>query len=392
MKIACVVGARPNFMKMGPIVLELTRRGTRPTLLHTGQHYDANMSQVFFDELGLPAPDVHLGVGSGTHARQTAAVMVALEDLWLADRPDLVVVAGDVNSTAAAALVTAKLTIPLAHVESGLRSFDRTMPEEVNRIVTDALADLLFTTEPSADANLAREGIPAEKVHRVGNCMIDTLFRHKDRAVAAAPWEQHGLAPNGYGLVTLHRPANVDDDAALARTLRMLEGIAAHVPLLFPVHPRTRARLDKLPRAGGSAVHLVEPLPYLAFTGLMAKARLVLTDSGGVQEETTALGVPCVTMRDNTERPITVDEGTNILAGTDPDAVQRAALDVLGLDVAEERGEHGKTARVPDLWDGQAARRTVDVIEAWAARPSLRERATTSAVPAVTARGQRAPR
>jgi UDP-N-acetylglucosamine 2-epimerase (non-hydrolysing) len=344
---------------MGPVVLELTRRGMKPTLVHTGQHYDANMSKVFFDELGLPTPDVSLGIGSGTHAKQTGAVMNALEDLWLADRPELVIVAGDVNSTAAAALVAAKLTVPLAHVEAGLRSFDRTMPEEVNRIVTDVLSDLLFTTEPSGDTNLAREGIAAEKVHRVGNCMIDTLLRHEERALAAAPWRDLGLEPGKYGVVTLHRPANVDDEGALQKTIAMLRTISEELPLVFPVHPRTRARLGTIDNTidkASSRVRFVEPLPYLAFTGLMAKAALVLTDSGGVQEETTAFGVPCVTMRDNTERPVTVDEGTNILAGTNPERVAPLVLETLRAP---------KKGRRPELWDGHAAERVVDVIERW---------------------------
>lgn len=354
-RITCIVGARPNFMKMGPVVLELTARGRKPTLVHTGQHYDSNMSSVFFDELGLPAPDVHLGVGSGSHAKQTAAVMVALEELWLNERPDLVVVAGDVNSTLAGALVASKLCIPLAHVEAGLRSGDRTMPEEVNRILTDAVSDLLFTTEPSGDQHLLREGVDARKIHRVGNCMIDTLFRHRERALAAAPWSSFGLAPGGYGLVTLHRPANVDDEATVGRTLAMLARVAAKIPLLFPVHPRTRAKITAARIAG---LHLVEPQPYLAFTGLMAKAAFVLTDSGGVQEETTALGVPCITMRDNTERPVTIDEGSNVLAGTDPDKV---------ATLIEQRLSSSSSSSSPKPppagWDGKAAVRLVDVLE-----------------------------
>jgi UDP-N-acetylglucosamine 2-epimerase (non-hydrolysing) len=356
LRVACVVGARPNFMKMGPLVLELSKRGHKVQLVHTGQHYDSNMSQVFFDELDLPTPDVHLGVGSGSHAKQTAAVMIGLEELWLKERPNLVIVAGDVNSTMAGALVAAKLVVPIAHLEAGLRSFDREMPEEINRIVTDALSDLLLTTEPSADRHLAAEGVESSKVHRVGNCMIDTLLRHKEQALAKAPWVELGLAPKGYGLVTLHRPSNVDDEAALGRTVAMLESIARELPLVFPVHPRTRARLAARAPAN---VRLVEPLPYLTFTGLMAQARLALTDSGGVQEETTALGVPCVTMRNNTERPVTVDEGTNVLAGADPVRVEQIVLSLL-------RGAP-KPARVPELWDGHAAVRAVDVIEHWAA-------------------------
>ncbi len=350
--IACVVGARPNFMKMGPVVLELMRRGLQHELIHTGQHYDPNMSEVFFTELGLPRPDVYLEVGSGSHATQTAAVMVALEKHWMAKRPRLVVVAGDVNSTMAAALVAAKLHIPLAHVEAGLRSGDRRMPEEVNRIVTDALSDLLFTTETSAQAHLTHEGVALDKVHFVGNCMIDTLKKHVDAAVAGEPWRAHGVAPQGYGLVTLHRPSNVDDDGALKKTLSMLGTLATTQPLIFPVHPRTK---NRLPKTLPSGVVVVEPQPYLAFLGLMAKASYVLTDSGGVQEETTALGVPCVTMRENTERPVTVEMGTNILAGIDHQAVIAA--------VAQAPAK-AASAKVPPLWDGQAAVRTVDVIAA----------------------------
>jgi UDP-N-acetylglucosamine 2-epimerase (non-hydrolysing) len=353
-QITCIVGARPNFMKMGPVVLELQRRGIASSLVHTGQHYDANMSQVFFDELGLPRPDVHLGVGSGSHAEQTAAIMTGLETLWLRDRPRLVIVAGDVNSTMAAALVAAKLCIPVAHVEAGLRSFDRTMPEEVNRIVTDALADLLFTTEGSATKHLLAEGVAQDRIHFVGNCMIDSLRRHADAALAAAPWTRMGLEPGRYGLVTLHRPANVDDPAALGNTLDMLAQIAEQLPLVFPIHPRTRARIGarELPN-----VTFTEPLPYLTFLGLMAKARLVLTDSGGVQEETTALGVTCVTMRDNTERPVTIELGTNVLAGTQPERVRERVLELLAAPP--------RAGQLPPLWDGAAAPRIVEVVQRW---------------------------
>ena len=363
--IVCVVGARPNFMKMGPVVLELARRGLTPVLIHTGQHYDDNMSRVFFDELGLPRPDVYLGVGSGTHAHQTATVMTGLEDLWLKSPPDLVVVAGDVNSTMAATLVATKLHIPVAHIESGLRSGDRTMPEEINRLVTDAVADLLFTTEASANEHLAREGVAESRIHFVGNCMIDTLEAHRAQAVAAEPWKAFDLAPGGYGLVTLHRPANVDDDSGLRAMVTMLEDIAETMPLIFPVHPRTRSKLGERPAT--SRLRCVDPLPYLAFTGLMAEAAIVLTDSGGVQEETTALGVPCITMRDNTERPVTMTDGTNILAGTDPRSIHAAALDVL-------EGRRTLIGKRPPLWDGRAAVRVVDVVEAWWKRQPVSRR------------------
>ncbi len=340
-------------MKMGPVVLELRARGMAHRLVHTGQHYDTNMSRVFFDELGLPPPDIHLGVGSGTHAAQTAAIMTGLERLWLTERPRLVIVAGDVNSTLAAALVAAKLQIPVAHVEAGLRSFDRTMPEEINRIVTDSVSDLLFTTEESANRHLAHEGVPAERVHFVGNCMIDSLRRHLDNAIANETWRAFGVAPGAYGLVTLHRPANVDDTASIERTIAMLEQLAIRLPLVFPMHPRTRARIGSRTVPG---VQFCAPLAYLAFLGLMAKAHVVLTDSGGVQEETTALGVACVTMRDNTERPITLELGTNILAGTNPERVRDAVLGVLDSPPPSRR--------LPPLWDGAAAVRIVDVLQA----------------------------
>jgi UDP-N-acetylglucosamine 2-epimerase (non-hydrolysing) len=354
MRICNVVGARPNFMKMAPVVREQRLRGLEALLVHTGQHYDAAMSDVFFRELGMPAPDVHLGVGSDSHARQTAAILVAFEQTCLARRPDLVVVGGDVNSTMAVALVAAKLLIPVAHVEAGLRSGDRTMPEEVNRVVTDHVSDLLFASEPSGRENLLAEGVPEARIHLVGNCMVDSLREHVDAALAAAPWRALGLPEGGYALVTLHRPSNVDDDATLARLLGALGEIAARLPVLFPVHPRTRARIAALGLSTPSALRLCEPLPYLTFLGLEARARCVLTDSGGIQEETTALGVPCATLRANTERPITVTEGTNRLVGNDPAALRAAVDDILaGL---------WPSGRCPALWDGQAAGRIVDVL------------------------------
>ncbi len=347
-----VVGARPNFMKMAPLVQEARRRGLAHILVHTGQHYDAAMSDVFFRELGMPQPDVHLGVGSGSHAEQTARVMTAFEPACLQHKPRLVMVGGDVNSTLACALVAAKLCIPVAHVEAGLRSFDRTMPEEINRIVTDHISDLLFTSEPDGDQHLLAEGIAAEKIHFVGNCMIDSLRAHQEKALARAPWTSFGLEPGGYGLVTLHRPASVDDPATLEELRQALCEISARLPLIFPVHPRTRQRIQSSGQDWQS-IQLVEPLGYLDFLGLMSKARLVLTDSGGIQEETTALGVPCVTLRDNTERPITIEVGTNRLAGTQRDQILRATTEALESD---------KPGRLPDLWDGHAAQRILDIV------------------------------
>jgi UDP-N-acetylglucosamine 2-epimerase (non-hydrolysing) len=357
-RVLSVVGARPNFMKIAPVVAALRGvPGVEQLLVHTGQHYDPNLSQVFFDELGLPAPDVYLGVGSGSHAEQTARVMIAFEGVCAERRPDLVVVGGDVNSTLAATLVAAKATIPVAHVEAGLRSFDRGMPEEVNRVVVDHLSDLLFTTERSGDDHLRREGIAADRIHFVGNCMVDSLLAHVQRAVAAAPWEAHGLAAGGYALVTLHRPSNVDDPATLARLVDTLGRTAERLPVLFPSHPRTTARLAAEGIAAPPGVRLVEPLPYLAFLGLLARARCVLTDSGGIQEETTALDVPCLTLRANTERPVTVEQGSNRLVGDDPEAILGALDEVM-------RGGWPR-ARRPPLWDGRAGERIAAAIGGW---------------------------
>ena len=357
MKVVCVVGARPNFMKMAPVIDALSRAGRRPFVVHTGQHYDRNMSEVFFDQLGMPRPDVDLGVGSDSHARQTARVMEGFEQICSAQHPDLVLAGGDVNSTLAVALVASKLLVPVGHVEAGLRSFDRTMPEEINRVLTDHVSELLFTTEAGAGANLAREGIAAEKVYLVGNCMVDSLLRHLERARAAAPWSGFGLRPGGYALLTLHRPSNVDDAGALAELLGTVNAVAERLPVLFPVHPRTAARISDAGLAVGGGMQLAEPLPYLTFLGLMAGARLVLTDSGGIQEETTALGVPCLTLRRNTERPITVELGTNRLVGTDRGAIAGAVDEVLAG--RWRRGER------PPLWDGAAAERIAAVIERW---------------------------
>lgn len=362
MRVCNVVAARPNFMKMAPVVLELRQRGVDQFLVHTGQHYDANMSDVFFEELGMPRPDVHLNVGSGTHASQTAAVLVAFETTCLERKPDVVVVAGDVNSTLAAALAASKLRIPVAHVEAGLRSFDRAMPEEVNRVLTDHLSNFLFVTEPDGAANLKREGIHPDKIYAVGNCMVDTLFRHVGSALARSPWETFGLEPSGYALLTLHRPSNVDNDQVLDSLMGAINRISGRLPIVFPVHPRTRDRLAKAGIKPARGVHLVEPMPYLAFLGMMAQARCVLTDSGGIQEETTALGIPCLTLRENTERPITVTQGTNRIVGLDPAKIERSVDEVI-------TGRWPTSAR-PDLWDGHAARRIADVLMRWNAARS----------------------
>nr|XP_061807105.1 UDP-2,3-diacetamido-2,3-dideoxy-D-glucuronate 2-epimerase-like [Nerophis lumbriciformis] len=358
-RILCVVGARPNFMKMAPVVFALRERGLAPFLVHTGQHYDRQLSQVFFDELGMPAPDLDLGVGSDSHARQTARVMTEFEQVCEAQRAELVIVAGDVNSTLAAALVAAKLHIPVAHVEAGLRSYDRAMPEELNRILTDQLSDLCFTTEHSGSDNLRTEGFAEERVHFVGNCMVDTLLTHAENAVAAAPWRELGLEPGEYALATLHRPSNVDRVEDLERMVEVLERAASRLPVLFPVHPRTR---QKLADAGIELrARLMEPQPYLTFLGLMARARVVLTDSGGIQEETTVLGTPCLTLRQNTERPVTIETGTNRLVGTDPDTILGALDEVLANPPPE--------AVAPPLWDGRAGQRIAEAIVAWAAGP-----------------------
>jgi UDP-N-acetylglucosamine 2-epimerase (non-hydrolysing) len=356
-RVALVVGARPNFVKIAPIMAEMQAHPSlSPTLIHTGQHYDANMSESFFKDLGIPDPDVNLGVRAESNPIQTAEIMLRLTPVLTEIRPDLVLVVGDVNSTAAGALVAAKIGIRLAHVEAGLRSFDRSMPEEINRVVADAVADLCFTTEPAANANLAREGIPPERIHHVGNVMIDTLVRSRDAAAASSILETLDLEPRGYAVLTLHRPANVDEPDALRRTLAALEPIARETPVVFPVHPRTRRHLEALAATvpGIRRLRCVEPLPYLDFLHLMASAICVATDSGGIQEETTALGVPCLTLRATTERPITVTEGTNRVVGSDPERI-RAAW-------ARIRNGDWPRGRVPDLWDGRASQRIVQVL------------------------------
>ncbi len=355
-KILLVAAARPNFMKVAPVWRALAGTGHFDlTLVHTGQHYDDNMSKVFFDDLKLPRPDAHLGVGSGSHAEQTARVMLAFEPALEEARPDLVIVVGDVNSTMACTIVAVKRGVRVAHIEAGLRSFDRTMPEEINRIVTDILCDLLFTTSPEAIENLHREGVDPHRIHHVGNVMIDSLHFYEEAAEKSPILESLGLAPKGYGLVTLHRPSNVDDPGGLTRLLDALSEIGRECPLLFPVHPRTRSVVEGIGyQVQGGAMRLIDPVGYLDFLKLMKYSRIVLTDSGGIQEETTVLGIPCLTIRDNTERPITVTVGTNRLVGTDPAHLPREARDVLANGI--------KGARIPDLWDGNAAPRIAQVI------------------------------
>jgi UDP-N-acetylglucosamine 2-epimerase (non-hydrolysing) len=361
--IVCVVGARPNFMKIAPIVRALQAQGRFGVMLvHTGQHYDAAMNGAFFAELGIPRPDVNLGVGSGSHAVQTAEVMKGFEPaLDAVPGAAATLVVGDVNSTLACALVAAKKGVKVVHVEAGLRSYDRGMPEEINRVLTDQISEVLFTTEEGALGNLLREGVSAERVHFVGNVMIDSLLGNRDRAVPASVTFSGGGAPGfgsgGYALLTLHRPANVDDPLVLDRLLRTVAEIAARTPVAFPVHPRTRARIEAAgllePLRRGSVL-LLPPVGYLAMLGLMSGARFVMTDSGGVQEETTALGVPCLTLRPNTERPITVEQGTNTIVGTAPAAILAAAAEVLTTG--------GKAGRRPEHWDGSAATRIADVL------------------------------
>lgn len=359
-KVLHVVGARPNFMKAAPIHKAIAQRGRLAQILvHTGQHYDAKMSDVFFADLGMPAPQVHLGVGSGSHAEQTARTMLALEQVFLNEKPDLVSVVGDVNSTLAATLVAVKMGIPLAHVEAGLRSFDRTMPEETNRILTDRVADLLLTPSPDADENLRHEGTDPERIHFVGNVMIDSLVASLEPARKLPTLQHLGLTAGGYAVCTLHRPANVDDPKTLAGLLEALTQLGRALPVVFPVHPRTRKMIAdaglgaRLEAADG--LRWMEPLGYLEFLSLTSQAKLVLTDSGGLQEETTALGVPCLTLRDSTERPVTVTIGTSQLVGTNPVAILREAERVLD--------GQGKRGRIPDLWDGRTAPRIAELYE-----------------------------
>ena len=357
--VLVVAGARPNFMKVAPVLAALREEPRVPYLLvHTGQHYDERMSALFFEELALPKPDVELNVGSGTQATQTAAVLERLEAVLLEHRPRMVLVVGDVNSTLAGALAAVKLGIAVAHVEAGLRSFDRTMPEEINRVVTDAVSELLFATEESAVENLEREGVAPERVHLVGNTMIDTLQAHRERAGASRILDRLGLEPASYAVLTLHRPSNVDDPLTLSRMLGPIRELSARMPVIFPVHPRTRESLRGIPEAAGArGLRFLDPLGYLDFLRLMSESRLVLTDSGGIQEETTVLGVPCVTLRDNTERPVTIRHGTNRLGGTEPEGIRKA------IDEALASGSVVPTP--PPLWDGRAGMRIGHVLRGW---------------------------
>ncbi len=350
-----VIGARPNFIKAAPVIAALALRSVRQRIVHTGQHYDARMSDVFFADLAIPVPDVNLNVGSGTHAEQTAAAMVGLEREFRADPPALVVLYGDVNSTLAGSLAAAKLGIPSAHVEAGLRSFDRSMPEEINRLVSDLLADLLFTTSPEAAEHLAAMGVDPARIHFVGNPMIDTLLAHRSRFQNDGERSRLGLAET-YGVVTLHRPSNVDGDASARAIVEALVGLADLVPLVVPLHPRGRANLESAGLQDSDRLRIIEPLGYLAFLSLVAAARLVVTDSGGIQEETTILDVPCLTIRPNTERPITITHGTNRLVR--PDGVVAAARAVLA-------GPVRPTGPRPPLWDGHAGARIAEVVEGW---------------------------
>ncbi len=381
--ILCVVGARPNFMKIAPLMAAL-RASPNPIparLLHTGQHYDARMKDAFFTQLGIPEPDVDLGVGSDSHAVQTAEIMRRFEPVLDQEKPAAVLVVGDVNSTIACALVAAKKDVPVIHVEAGLRSYDRRMPEEINRVLTDQISDLLFITERSARDNLMREGVDERRIHFVGNVMIDTLMGHLPHAVP--PEQTLALMPDpsiflggasGYALLTLHRPSNVDEPQALKRLLETLRHISEDLPIVFPIHPRTAARIEAS-RQGAlldtPRICRLPPLSYLEMLGLMAKARLVLTDSGGIQEETTALGVPCITLRENTERPITVEQGTNTVVGSDSAHILAAVADVLS------RG--GKAGRIPELWDGKASQRIKSVLFDWLARGQAHRRAAGQA-------------
>jgi UDP-N-acetylglucosamine 2-epimerase (non-hydrolysing) len=364
-KIILVVGARPNFMKVAPVLAAIREQGAdrfNAMLVHTGQHYDANMSDVFFADLDMPKPDVFLGVGSGSHAEQTAKVMIQMEALLADEQPDLLLVAGDVNSTLAAAIVAAKAGVKLGHIESGLRSFDRDMPEEINRIVADEFSDLCFVTEPSGLKNLKHEGIANERVFFVGNTMIDSLVKYRDAAKNkfAGLQKQFGIASKQYALVTLHRPSNVDDKTNLTVLVDLFEQMSGDVPkIIFPVHPRTRKRLDEFGLTErvekNTSLQLVDPVGYLDFLALQDSAAVVLTDSGGIQEETTALGVPCITIRENTERPVTTEIGTNELVGLDTAKIIELSQQAINST--------WKRSSIPELWDGKASERILDILK-----------------------------
>ncbi len=359
-KIISVVGARPNFMKVAPLYKEFKKYNEqiKHLIIHTGQHYDEKMSKIFFDDLELPKPDIYLGVGSGSHSVQTAKIMIEFEKILQDEKPDLVIVVGDVNSTMACSIVASKMLVPLVHVEAGLRSFDNTMPEEINRKVTDVLSDLLFITEKSGLENLDNEGIKKEKIHFVGNVMIDSLIQYREKSKSSKLIEELGLTKKEYILVTLHRPSNVDQAENLEKILTIFEGFTSKIPIVFPIHPRTqkniatfglKERFDSL-----TNIKIIDPVGYLDFINLMDCAKLILTDSGGIQEETSYLGIPCITMRDNTERPITVEVGSNYLIGLNVEEVIKTGNDILSGKM--------KSHRVPDLWDGKAAERIVKIL------------------------------
>ncbi len=357
-KILSVVGARPNFIKIAPVDKAFRKYGKAVShkICHTGQHFDDCMSKVFFDELKMPRPDFYLGIGGGSHASQTARIMLELEKVFDTEKPDLVIVPGDVNSTLASALVASKMGIPIAHVEAGLRSFDNTMPEEINRIITDVVSDYLFVTEHSGIKNLRDEGIDNEKIFFVGNTMIDTLEAHYDLIEASGVVDAMGLESGHYILATFHRPTNVDNKEGLEELMQSLGRLANNRKLVFPVHPRTRKNIREHGLESGIPNNLIltQPLGYIEFLSLMRYAELVITDSGGIQEETTYLGVQCITVRKNTERPVTIDVGTNHLVGTDLDKVEKIALDILGGTT--------KPGRIPELWDGKASKRIAEII------------------------------
>jgi len=360
MKIANIVGARPNLVKIAPLMREMKNHAEiQPLLIHTGQHYDEQMSDVFFRQMGIPEPDVNLEVGSGSHAWQTAEILKRVETVFIELKPDLVLVVGDVNSTIAASLAASKLGLPIAHVEAGLRSFDRTMPEEINRVLTDAIADYLFVTEEDAIENLVREGRPRERIYLVGNVMIDALKQFLPIAQKSKIGRELGLLDEKdsfrpFGVLTLHRPSNVDSADQLRKLMDAIEEVGAQLPIIFPAHPRTQQKLAQLGSQNHSRIRMVAPLGYLDFVCLLSHSKIVLTDSGGIQEETTALGVPCLTLRENTERPVTATEGTNQIVGQDPQKITRAAHEILSGKV--------KAGRVPHLWDGKAAERIVDIL------------------------------
>jgi len=358
-KVLNIVGARPNFMKIAPIHrLMEAAEGIEPVLVHTGQHYDKVMSKVFFKDLDLPEPKIYLGVGSGSHAQQTGAIMIELEKIMFETSPDLILVVGDVNSTMAAALVASKLSIPIAHVEAGLRSFDRSMPEEINRVVTDALADFLFVTEESGRRNLLNEGVREEKIYLVGNVMIDSLLQFQQKATNSKVHSELHLDNQPFALLTLHRPSNVDNRANFTNILNALERIEKEISIIFPIHPRSRKMIEQFNFSAKieqmTNLKLIDPIGYLDFLHLMQNAKFVLSDSGGIQEETTVLGIPCLTLRENTERPVTVELGTNRIVGMDTDKIVTESLKVLS--------GQSKKGEIPPLWDGNAAQRIVNII------------------------------